>query len=167
MRARESRETDVAPEYKNAMGDGPRATPAVAGEFVYAFTGEGILAALKAADGKIVWLKDVVSEFGGKPSVVIVATTRSGLGVTTPHGSVTASYGAFGSSTAGADLAYGTQKWGNFIALGGFNSGRFLDPPEKYFWDLGHVYDETNMVLAQRIYPDIRPLVERGLREVR
>ena len=43
----------------------------------------------------------------------------------------------------------------------------FLDPPEKYFWDLGHVYDETNMVLAQRIYPDIRPLVERGLREVR
>ena len=70
------------------------------------------------------------AEFGGKTSVVIVATTRSGLGVTTPHGSVTASYGAFGSSTAGADLAYGTQKWGNFIALGGFNSGRFLDPPE-------------------------------------
>jgi lysophospholipase L1-like esterase len=44
---------------------------------------------------------------------------------------------------------------------------RFLDPPEKYFYDLGHVYDEANMVLAQRIYPDIRPMVERGLREVR
>ena len=44
---------------------------------------------------------------------------------------------------------------------------RFLNPPEKYFWDLGHVYDEANMVLAQRIYADIRPLVERGLREVR
>jgi len=43
----------------------------------------------------------------------------------------------------------------------------FLDPPEKYFWDIGHVYDETNMVLAQKIYPDIRPLVERRLREVR
>jgi hypothetical protein len=70
------------------------------------------------------------AEFGGKTSVVIVATTRSGLGVTTPHGSVTASYGAFGSSTAGADLAYGGQKWGNFIAVGGLNSGRFLDPPE-------------------------------------
>jgi lysophospholipase L1-like esterase len=41
---------------------------------------------------------------------------------------------------------------------------KFLDPPEKYFWDLGHVYDEANMVLAERIYPDIRPVVERGLR---
>ena len=38
------------------------------------------------------------AEYGGKTSVVIVATTRSGQGVTTPHGSVTASYGSFGSS---------------------------------------------------------------------
>jgi hypothetical protein len=70
------------------------------------------------------------AEFGGKTSVVIVATTRSGLGVTTPHGAITASYGAFGSSSAGFDLAYGGQKWGNFIAVDGLNSGRFLDPPE-------------------------------------
>jgi len=42
---------------------------------------------------------------------------------------------------------------------------QFLDPPEKYFWDLGHVYDEANMVIAERIYPEIRPMVERGLRE--
>ncbi len=70
------------------------------------------------------------AEFGGKTSVVIQATTRSGLGVTTPHGSVTASYGSFGTSNAGFDLAYGTQKWGNFISANGLNSGRFLDPPE-------------------------------------
>jgi lysophospholipase L1-like esterase len=43
---------------------------------------------------------------------------------------------------------------------------QFLDPPEKYFWDLGHVYDEANMVLAERIYPEIRRAVERELREV-
>jgi hypothetical protein len=43
---------------------------------------------------------------------------------------------------------------------------RFLEPPEKYFWD-GHVYDEANMLLAERIYKDIRPMVERSLREVR
>jgi len=61
-------ETDVAPAYKNAMGDGPRATPAVAGDSHYIFTGEGILAALKNDDGQIVWQKDVVSEFGGKPT---------------------------------------------------------------------------------------------------
>ncbi|HLM83437.1 MAG TPA: TonB-dependent receptor [Terriglobales bacterium] len=70
------------------------------------------------------------AEYGGKTSVVIVATTRSGQGVTTPHGSVTASYGAFGTSDVEADLAYGGKNWGNFISVGGLNSGRFLDPPE-------------------------------------
>jgi hypothetical protein len=70
------------------------------------------------------------AEFGGKTSLVIVATTRSGQGVTTPHGSVNASYGSFGSSNVGFDLAYGGAKWGNFISANGLNSGRFLDPPE-------------------------------------
>src|ERR1700730_6511499 len=70
------------------------------------------------------------AEFGGKTSLVIVATTRSGQGVTTPHGSVKASYGSFGSSNVGFDLAYGGAKWGNFISANGLNSGRFLDPPE-------------------------------------
>src|SRR5271169_2180501 len=70
------------------------------------------------------------AEYGGKTSLVIVATTRSGQGVTTPHGSVNASYGSFGSSNVGVDLAYGSKKWGNFISVNGLNSGRFLDPPE-------------------------------------
>jgi len=29
------------------------------------------------------------------------------------------------------DMAYGGDKWGNFIAVSGLNSGRFLDPPEQ------------------------------------
>src|SRR6202011_5978211 len=70
------------------------------------------------------------AEYGGKTSLVIVATTRSGQGVTTPHGSVTASYGSFGTSNLGFNLAYGGQKWGNFISANGLNSGRFLDGPE-------------------------------------
>jgi hypothetical protein len=70
------------------------------------------------------------AEYGGKTSLVIVATTRSGQGVTTPHGSVNASYGSFGSSNVGFDLSYGGAKWGNFISANGLNSGRFLDPPE-------------------------------------
>src|ERR1700691_910314 len=36
------------------------------------------------------------ADYGGKTSVVIVATTRSGQGVNPPHGSVTTSYGSFG-----------------------------------------------------------------------
>jgi Carboxypeptidase regulatory-like domain len=70
------------------------------------------------------------AEYGGKTSVVIVATTRSGLGVTTPHGSVTASYGSFGTSNVEGELAYGGKNWGNFISANGLNTGRFLDPPE-------------------------------------
>jgi hypothetical protein len=70
------------------------------------------------------------AEYGDKTSIVIDVTTRSGLGVTTPHGAVTASYGSFGSSNLGFDLAYGGKKWGNFISASGMNSGRFLDPPE-------------------------------------
>jgi hypothetical protein len=70
------------------------------------------------------------AEYGGKTSLVIVATTRSGLGVTQPHGDITASYGSFGSSNGGFNLAYGGQKFGNFISLSGLNTSRFLDGPE-------------------------------------
>jgi len=70
------------------------------------------------------------AEFGEKTSVVINVTTRSGQGVTTPHGALTTSYGSFGTVNAGFNLAYGGQNWGNFISVNGLNSGRFLDPPE-------------------------------------
>ena len=70
------------------------------------------------------------AEYGGKTSVVIVANTRSGLGETTPHGDVSASYGNFGTSTAAFDLGYGGKTWGNFVAANGLNTSRFLDGPE-------------------------------------
>ena len=69
-------------------------------------------------------------EFGGKTSLVIVATTRSGLGASTPHGDFTASYGTFGTTNGAFDLSYGGPRWGNFISANGFDTGRFLDPPE-------------------------------------
>jgi carboxypeptidase family protein/TonB-dependent receptor-like protein len=70
------------------------------------------------------------AEYGGKTSVVIVATTRSGQGATTPHGDITTSFGSFGTSNVDANVAYGGKNWGNFISIGGLNTGRFLDPPE-------------------------------------
>ncbi len=70
------------------------------------------------------------AEYGDKTSLVIVATTRSGQGITRPTGTINSSYGAFGSATAGFDLAYGGKNWGNFAEVDGLNSGRFLDPPE-------------------------------------
>jgi hypothetical protein len=70
------------------------------------------------------------AEYGGKTSLVINVTTRSGLGQTKPTGDVTLSYGSFGSTNADFDLAYGGKKWGNFVSLNGLDTGRFLDPPE-------------------------------------
>src|SRR5579875_532227 len=70
------------------------------------------------------------AEYGGKTSVVIVTAPRSGQGMTTPHGDVTASYGTFGSTNDGFDIGYGGQNWGNFISANGLDTSRFLDPPE-------------------------------------
>ena len=70
------------------------------------------------------------AEFGGKTSLVVKVNTRSGQGITTPTGSLTSSYGSFGTTNASFDLAYGGKNWGNFVAISGTNSGRFLDTPE-------------------------------------
>jgi hypothetical protein len=70
------------------------------------------------------------AEYGDKTSLVIKVTTRSGLGQAKPTGSVTTSYGSFGTATGGFNLAYGNQKAGNFLSVSGLNTGRFLDPSE-------------------------------------
>jgi hypothetical protein len=94
------------------------------------------------------------AEYGGKTSLVIVVTTRSGLGSTTPHGDVTASYGTFGSSNGGFNLSYGRDKWGNFISASGLNTGRFLDGPEyQVFHDHGNeqnVFDRVDFKLSDK-----------------
>jgi len=93
------------------------------------------------------------AEYGGKTSLVIVATTRSGQGVKDPTGSLSTSYGSFGSATTGFDLAWGGEKWGNFFEADGLRSGRFLDPPEfTVFHDKGN---EEN--LFDRIDRNITP----------
>ncbi len=93
------------------------------------------------------------AEFGGKTSLVIVATTRSGQGVTTPTGAVYASYGSFGSAASGVDLSYGGKSWGNFIEVDGLDTGRFLDPPEfTVFHDKGNeenFFDRVDYSLDQ------------------
>jgi hypothetical protein len=90
------------------------------------------------------------AEFGGKTSLVIQVTTRSGLGVTKPTGSITTSYGTFGSATGAIDLSYGGKKWGNFIEVDGLNTGRFLDPPEfVVFHDKGNEFNVFDRIDRQ------------------
>lgn len=48
-----------------AQGDGPRSTPTVDGDRVYALTRQGILACLKVGDGSVIWQKDFKKDFNG------------------------------------------------------------------------------------------------------
>lgn len=59
-------QTPLAPAYSNPMGNGPRATPAISGDQVFVFTGEGILSAHDFRDGKQTWSHHVVKELSGK-----------------------------------------------------------------------------------------------------
>jgi len=79
------------------------------------------------------------AEFGDKTSLVAQITTRSGLGAGRWFGNVETSYGSFGTASGDIGLGYGTAKVGNFLALDGVRSGRFLDTPEfTTFHDIGN-----------------------------
>jgi hypothetical protein len=69
-------------------------------------------------------------EFGDKSSLVVRATTRSGLGLAEPTGSLSFGYGSFGTTNSNLALGFGGKKLGNFLTLDGIDSGRFLDTPE-------------------------------------
>lgn len=56
----------VGPKYPNDWGDGPRMTPTVDGDRVYAIGGQGLLVCAGTADGKIRWQKSLVADLGGK-----------------------------------------------------------------------------------------------------
>jgi hypothetical protein len=93
------------------------------------------------------------AEYGGKTSLIIQVTTRSGLGVTHPTGSITTSYGTFGAATGSIDLSYGGKNYGNFFEFDGLNTGRFLDSPEfTVFHDKGNeqnVFDRIDRQFTQ------------------
>jgi outer membrane protein assembly factor BamB len=52
--------------YRNGQGDGPRATPTVDGNRVYALSGRGRLVAADTATGEVLWAHDLVEDFGGR-----------------------------------------------------------------------------------------------------
>jgi hypothetical protein len=70
------------------------------------------------------------AEFGDKTSLVVNVTTRSGLGANRWFGNVDTDYGSFGTTGGSIGLGYGNAKFGNFLAVDGVRSGRFLDTPE-------------------------------------
>ena len=92
-----------------------------------------------------------LAEFGDKTSLVANITTRSGLGAGRFFGNVDANYGSFGTVGGSLGLGYGTPKFGEFLAVDGVRSGRFLDTPEfRPLHDIGN-----NQTLFDRL--DFQP----------
>ncbi|CAN5528394.1 MAG: PQQ-like beta-propeller repeat protein [Pyrinomonadaceae bacterium] len=52
--------------FRNDRGDGPRGTPTVDGQMLYALGGNGDLSALDARTGRVVWTQNVLQKFGGE-----------------------------------------------------------------------------------------------------
>ncbi len=55
--------TRIGRRYENSRGDGPRGAPTVEGARVYALGGNGDLACVEAATGKVVWQVNLLSRF--------------------------------------------------------------------------------------------------------
>ena len=70
------------------------------------------------------------AEFGDKTSLIVEATMRSGLNAGRTNGTASTGYGSFATPTASVTLASGSSAFGNFVALDGVDSHRFLDAPE-------------------------------------
>ncbi len=51
--------------FRNDRGDGPRGTPTIDGDRLYALGGNGDLSAIETRTGKVVWTMNVLEKFGG------------------------------------------------------------------------------------------------------
>ena len=58
--------TATGDRYRDSRGDGPRGTPTVDGDRLYALGGNGDLSAIDAKTGRVVWAINVLEKFGGR-----------------------------------------------------------------------------------------------------
>jgi len=58
--------TAIGNKRDDGMGGGPRSTPSIDGEVIYALSSNGDLACLTAGEGGVIWNKNILREFGGK-----------------------------------------------------------------------------------------------------
>lgn len=89
------------------------------------------------------------AQYGDKSSLVVNATTKSGLGAQ-PFGSIEALAGSFGTYGENATFGWGTAKFGDFLAINGLRTGHFLDTPEfEPFHDIGNdenIFDRIDFI---------------------
>ncbi len=56
----------IGPQAGHNRGGGPRATPTLDGDRIYALSENGDLACLRAGDGTVVWRRNILSDFNGR-----------------------------------------------------------------------------------------------------
>ncbi|WP_254509766.1 PQQ-binding-like beta-propeller repeat protein [Anatilimnocola floriformis] len=111
----------IAPAYKNQMGNGTRATPTIAGERVFVFSGEGILAAVNLADGKLLWSKNLLSELNTPQADYGMACSPLVV-----DDQVIVSVGATNGSVAAFDVGSGKLIWKTGSDPAGYSSPTVL-----------------------------------------
>ncbi len=55
---------ELGPRLRDGRGNGPRGTPTVAGDSLYALTGMGELARIGLSDGRVAWQRNILQDFG-------------------------------------------------------------------------------------------------------
>ena len=104
--------------FRNDRGDGPRGTPTVDGDRVYALGGSGDLSALDARTGKIVWSKNVLKAFGGENITWGISESPLVLG-----NKVLVNPGGPGASIVALNKADGSLIWKSQSDKAGYSSG--------------------------------------------
>ncbi|RLS35830.1 MAG: alcohol dehydrogenase [Planctomycetota bacterium] len=119
---KEAWKTPIGPAYENGMGNGPRATPMIAGERVYAFSGEGILVAVSRKDGTLLWQVDAVGEADAKPSDYGMASSPLVVGE-----QVIVHVGGAAGAIAAFSSADGQPAWKASAGTAGYSSPTLLE----------------------------------------
>lgn len=70
------------------------------------------------------------AQYGDKTGLIVNIITNSGMGRQKPTGSFSGQFGTFATGTGSFTLGLGGERWGNYAAVNGFRSNRYLDPPE-------------------------------------
>jgi outer membrane protein assembly factor BamB len=108
------RHRDAARFYESNAGAGPRATPTLSGGRVYTFGATGILNALNARDGSVIWSRNAASDTKTKVPIWGFASSPLVVGDTV----IVATAGVL----AAYDSATGNPRWQGPTDKGGYSS---------------------------------------------
>jgi hypothetical protein len=122
--------TPIGPKFEEEFGNGPRSTPAVDGERVYALAATGRLAALRRSDGAKVWEHDLVAEMGSR----VPARGYAPSPILDGDLLLLEVGGGEGKSVVAFDAATGSTKWTALDAPAGYSTpiAVTIDGVEQY-----------------------------------